>query len=935
MILARSSWVPPLVLLIHLFVASASTAQVGTWTSLQVPTRRAWACAVYDSAADRAYVFGGLTDFGNHPWDMWVLGRTGGWLSFFSDQVSAYGRSAIFDPVRRRIVLCEGGLSGVFTRPLDGRYFEQPLAVAGAAPVRRGNTVIYDPLRDRMIIFGGTDGADHNDVWALTLSGTPTWSQLAPTGALPPVREAATAVYDPVRDRMIVYGGRNTAPLGDVWALDLSGSTGWTQLSAGGQLPPSRADHVAIYDPNGDRMIVSGGASSVFLGDSWSLSLSGALAWSRITSAAAPPARRGAVAIYDPVAHRMLLLGGESASGYLADAWALSLAGPPAWTSMGPAGMAPMARANYSAVYDPARRRMLFFGGNGADTDPTGIDVLQLPGLGAWSSLTTNGPTPTARSGQSVILDPNGDQLVVFGGCGSMGCPSGEAWLLKLTGTPTWSQLPTPPSVPPRSSHCAVFDPRRDRMLVFGGTTKSGGGPSDTDVWALSLDGTPTWSKVATTGATPAPRTSFAMVLDPVRDRLIVYGGQTSYSDPGIWALSLAGTPTWSEIQSVESVNAPPPQTSPSMIYDPIRDRVFVWGGSEGSQDAWALDLGDVATWQHFTPQDGFAPTPRSGICPVYDPSTDRMMMFSGSDYWKLSPPQQGDLWSLSWNNPVRPVANCPQQVRWTWGSSRDISIVVANPFPGDRAFGWSLTGGPASWATLPQSGIELVHGLAADTLHVTVQVPDSIAIAGFTLTWSIAWAGAAGNYTQCFTDVFLDSPTPTLVSLYREDVSGSRVTLEWKTVQAGMVTLERTSAGSAWTSCSQLFPDGEGTITWVDTDVRSGQNYGYRLRLSNGELAGPWWVEVPRELRFSLDGTVPNPSSGPFEIRYTLPDAGEVKLEVVDVAGRLVLRQRFFGEVGIHTAILEGGRQIEPGIYLVRLTHSGRTLEAHAAVIR
>ena len=82
------------------------------------------------------------------------------------------------------------------------------------------HTAIYDPVRDRMVVFGGYDGALRNDVWALSLSGSPAWSALAPAGILPSARYLHTAFYDPVRDRMVVFGGRDgTSRKNDVWAL--------------------------------------------------------------------------------------------------------------------------------------------------------------------------------------------------------------------------------------------------------------------------------------------------------------------------------------------------------------------------------------------------------------------------------------------------------------------------------------------------------------------------------------------------------------------------------------------------------------------------------------------------------------------------------------------------------------------------------------------
>ena len=67
----------------------------------------------------------------------------------------------------------------------DGTWLQLVVPPKG----REGHTAIYDPVRDRMVVFGGYDGASrYNDVWALTLSGSPAWSQLAPSGTPPSAR---------------------------------------------------------------------------------------------------------------------------------------------------------------------------------------------------------------------------------------------------------------------------------------------------------------------------------------------------------------------------------------------------------------------------------------------------------------------------------------------------------------------------------------------------------------------------------------------------------------------------------------------------------------------------------------------------------------------------------------------------------------------------
>src|SRR5262245_17189818 len=75
--------------------------------------------------------------------------------------------------------------------PLSSNPAWSALAPPGESAARYYSAAIYDPVRDRMVVFGGIDGlGPHNDVWALSLSGDPAWSALTPVGeiSLPALR---------------------------------------------------------------------------------------------------------------------------------------------------------------------------------------------------------------------------------------------------------------------------------------------------------------------------------------------------------------------------------------------------------------------------------------------------------------------------------------------------------------------------------------------------------------------------------------------------------------------------------------------------------------------------------------------------------------------------------------------------------------------------
>jgi hypothetical protein len=56
--------------------------------------------------------------------------------------------------------------------------------------------------------------------WALPLTGALQWQVLSPTGGGPFTEDGHSAIYDPVRDRMVVFGGRYYYnAFNEVWTL--------------------------------------------------------------------------------------------------------------------------------------------------------------------------------------------------------------------------------------------------------------------------------------------------------------------------------------------------------------------------------------------------------------------------------------------------------------------------------------------------------------------------------------------------------------------------------------------------------------------------------------------------------------------------------------------------------------------------------------------
>jgi hypothetical protein len=120
---------------------------------------------------------------------------------------------------------------------------------------------MYDASRDQMILVGGLDSTgDRRDAWTLSFTANE-WTKISPErGELP--FAAASAVFDSVRDRLIVVGGRGDAysPLPtEAWELGLSRASEWKRLETANEGPRQRVGHSSVFDALNDRLIMFGG----------------------------------------------------------------------------------------------------------------------------------------------------------------------------------------------------------------------------------------------------------------------------------------------------------------------------------------------------------------------------------------------------------------------------------------------------------------------------------------------------------------------------------------------------------------------------------------------------------------------------------------------------------------------------------------------------
>ena len=224
---------------------------------------------------------------------------------------------------------------------------------------------------------GGDSTRDVTGVWALDLA-TASWESLAVTGPEPPPRDSHSAIYVSAADEMILFGGGGDGGLlNDAWALTLGDEPQWRLIQAAGTPPSPRARHSAIYDPVGNRMVIFGGASyfGEMTNDVWALSLGSAPEWTQLEPSGTPPsARAGHRAVYDPVRRSMLVFGGYQSGDkpYGSDLWEMTLSGAPEWHQIAALGSSPGGRFAPDLVFDGRKQRIVLCGGT---ERAAGLDV--------------------------------------------------------------------------------------------------------------------------------------------------------------------------------------------------------------------------------------------------------------------------------------------------------------------------------------------------------------------------------------------------------------------------------------------------------------------------------------------------------------------------------------------------------------------------------
>lgn len=293
------------------------------------------------------------------------------------------------------------------------------------------------------------------------------WSRINTTGSVPHLKNASS-IYDPVGNRMIVYGGRNAAgePVDVIWSLNLVNNT-WQQIIPnGGPNPPARYTHNAHYHQNANAIIMwSGqGVSSAVYNDVWKFSFA-SNSWTQLwpdgNASGVPLKRYGTASVFEPVSGMITTFAGFTTNGRFDDTWTFDAVNM-LWQDR-TNSVHPPKRCLHSAVYASDLGRFVIYGGQ--DTGPLD-DIWQCTLSNyQWANITP-AIKPPARFWNTMIYYTGGN-IIIFGGLGTSA--RNDMWKYRMS-TGVWEYINPGATVPAaRWGHAAIYISAQDRMIIFGG----------------------------------------------------------------------------------------------------------------------------------------------------------------------------------------------------------------------------------------------------------------------------------------------------------------------------------------------------------------------------------------------------------------------------------------------------------------------------------
>jgi alpha-tubulin suppressor-like RCC1 family protein len=446
------------------------------------PSARQYHSMVWDPVGQRVIMFGGYGASPTYKNDLWWYDPAS---NTWTEQTPASspsvreGHSMVWDSIEQKVIMF-GGSDGAYKNdlwwydPASNTWTEQ--TPASSPSVREGHSMVWDPVGQRVIMFGGSDVFRKNDLWWYDPASN-TWTEQTPAIS-PTARNGHSMVWDPVGQKVIMFGGSGTSPTykNDLWWYDpTSGTNGaWIDMTTTAISPTARIYHSMVWDPVGQCVIMFGGFDSSLKNDLWwydpTSGTNGEWIDKTTMMAISPPARQYHSMVWDPVGQKVIMFGGADASRKNDLWWYDPASGTNgAWIDKTTTAISPTARIYHSMVWDPVGQKVIMFGGSGTSPNYKNDLWWYDPASGtngAWIDKTTTAISPTARNGYSMVWDSIEQKVIMFGGSDGAGAYKNDLWWYDPISN-TWIKQTSVSSPTARQGHKMVWDGQK--VIMFGG----------------------------------------------------------------------------------------------------------------------------------------------------------------------------------------------------------------------------------------------------------------------------------------------------------------------------------------------------------------------------------------------------------------------------------------------------------------------------------
>ena len=543
----------------------------------------------------------------------------------------------------------------------DGRYLQ---------------ALAFDETRKVVVMFGGmvTDPnmgttTPNNETWEWS-PATSKWTNRTGAGTSPDARSGAAMVFDSLRGKFVLFGGRAGSGYNyeDTWEWDPTTGT-WTDVSDAGSHPTARSQHGMVYEKSTGKILLFGGGRSDStsydgtgvtgsFGDTWEYDPA-AYTWTARTVTTTPTARHDFGMVWDSARSKAVLFAGiqvdvTGAAGVpKQDTWEWDPAAG-TWTERTLKGTKPSQRYAHAMAFDGTRNKVVVFGGWDISTGGSRNDLWDWdPTTGAWTERLTGSEsgTPGARMYASMVADSADARLEVvagqvaynpYGGGGYYGSGgyygAGGSYYYGTGVYGGYGGSVGMPILPPYP------------VPVYGGT-------SSCEVWELD-PATPAFTNRTPALDLPTSRSGQAMAYNPSTGKTYIFGGSDMTSGQSLNDLWEWDGKTWAQVSADVR---PPARTEAGLAYDPARKSLILFGGADSYTsttygDTW--EWNSARKWIQLSPAS--SPGPLSGHGMVTDTTRNKILLFGGAgdqyNYGYPYSPTLNDVWewdggTLTWSD--------------------------------------------------------------------------------------------------------------------------------------------------------------------------------------------------------------------------------------------------------------------------------------------